>query len=609
MRSFITPPSRAAIANALLFSTLFACVACVKVGPNTSTPPRSSDTIASVWAVGDGEKVKRDDLTHPARYRNSAWDGKSIRLFGARNEIVSFQIIVEAGRKGIDALSLRLPELVSRDLTTRIVYRPPGTDPTHWVDRPIELFSEHYMRIDRPTCADWMVVPCKIGAPTDMMGDKPVQLVPENARPGRGGFPVQVEARKNQAFWVDIYLEKNLPAGHYDGVVTVDADGASRPVPIDLEVLDFTLPDEAETTYMIYYREETTKQYHGKNLDARYHRFAHRNRVEFVQAYDIAAMKQYAGRFDGSDFTAGVGYEGPGAGVGNRMAPRTFWDPGTLFDDPVTAEAEANAWMTYLEKNFPRARTLLYMPDEPGWEQFDRIRHIADNIHKINGPGKDLPIFITHAYTKELAGAIDIWATVASQYKSLYAAQERLAGREMIYYNGQRSWVGANVIDTPATDPRVHGWATFKAGIPLYFYWHANHWYHNQNAPATYERNQNVWAAPLTFVNRLGEFGNGDGVLVYPGEEKLHPGQDRAIEGPISTIQMANLRRGAQDNLYLLLARRCGREDVVREAIAAVVPAILDETGSEVGFAERGDTFEGARRLLADAIVNCLRKH
>jgi hypothetical protein len=33
---------------------------------------------------------------------NTAWDGHKIKIFGARNEIIAFQLIVEADKEGID---------------------------------------------------------------------------------------------------------------------------------------------------------------------------------------------------------------------------------------------------------------------------------------------------------------------------------------------------------------------------------------------------------------------------------------------------------------------------------------------------------------------------
>src|SRR4029453_12728948 len=70
--------------------------------------------VRRIWVVNDGEKVERDALNHPAAARNSAWDGHVARIFGARNEIVAFQGIVEGDARGVNALSLRLPELASR---------------------------------------------------------------------------------------------------------------------------------------------------------------------------------------------------------------------------------------------------------------------------------------------------------------------------------------------------------------------------------------------------------------------------------------------------------------------------------------------------------------
>jgi hypothetical protein len=88
-------------------------------------------------AVSDGEKVGRDGLASPWRERNSAWDGRRVRVFGARNEIVAFQVIVESDAAGIKTLSPRAPELRQKGGASRIRYAPPAADPTDTVGRPI----------------------------------------------------------------------------------------------------------------------------------------------------------------------------------------------------------------------------------------------------------------------------------------------------------------------------------------------------------------------------------------------------------------------------------------------------------------------------------------
>ncbi len=63
--------------------------------------------VRRVWAVNDGEKIERDARDHPASAGNSAWDGRVVRVSGARNEVVAFQVIVEADAQGIAKLSVR----------------------------------------------------------------------------------------------------------------------------------------------------------------------------------------------------------------------------------------------------------------------------------------------------------------------------------------------------------------------------------------------------------------------------------------------------------------------------------------------------------------------
>ncbi len=574
----------------------------------------ATDAVAGVrrvWAVNDGEKIERDARDHPAAVRNSAWDGATVRLVGARNEIIAFQVIVEADAGGIGRLSLRLPHLASG--TDGIVYRPPAADPTDYTGRPIQIFAVHYMRVDRPSHASWVYDRDSPAAPADPTGWKPVQLVPEHAAAGRGGLPVAVRPHENQSLWIEVFIGRERAAGVYRGTIEIAADGAVRALPVELEVLDFVLPDENSMHAMLYYSGDQPERYHGRNLDPAYHRLAHRHRVELVHAYDETSLTAAWDRFSGEAFTAARGYEGPGAGVGTVIAPRTFYGPGTGFDERESAWRLSDAWMTFLRSRLPHALTFLYMPDEPGPDQYPRIRRIAEHIHSNPGPGRALPIFVTKAYVPELADSIDIWDAGPLHFKLDRVAAERARGKQHWFYNGGRPAAGAITIDAPATDPRATIWAAFKHDVPVYFYWHAVHWRHNSQKVG--DRDQNVWADSITFDNRkqpdkpIDDQGyiHGDGVLIYPGEEKRHPDQDRGIPGPIATVQLANFRRGLQDHQYLTYARRLGLHDVVAESLAAVVPRVFSDAGDRVGFAEEGDAFEAARVRLGRAIAAAVR--
>jgi hypothetical protein len=566
-------------------------------------------SVRTIWAVNDGEKVERDDLNNPNKRANSTWDGRTVKIFGARNEIIAFQLIVEADPDGIAKLQVKLPQLTQKNGKAKITYAAPVSDPTNYAGRPIQIFSVNYMNVEVASHAEWVYKVDSPAAPKDPTGWKPVQLIPENARAGLGGFPLRVVGNQNQSVWIEIYTDRNLPAGIYSGTITVDADGRKQTIPIELELFDFILSDENSMHAMVYYESLQPKLYQGRDLDSEYHRFAHRQRIELVHAYDINSATLAAGRFDGSDFTKAKGYEGPGLGVGNQIMPRTFYGPGKTFDERAAAWREADSWITFLRAKFPHAITFLYLPDEPGRSEYNYIRQLAENLHSNPGPGKALATFVTKHYVKDLDGAIDIWDTGPLGYDIKRADEERQHGRKYWIYNGGRPAAGAIVIDAPATDPRATIWACFKHGIDNYFYWHGVHWQHNRQKVG--ERKQNVWANPITFDNRgqpnkpIDDQGyiNGDGVLIYPGEDKLHPEQDRGVVGPISTIQLANFRRGLQDHQYLTLARKLKLDALVNEVLQSVVPRVFSDSGPAIGFSEAGNDYERARYKLAQAIA------
>ncbi len=599
----MTPPRIAA--GGPCVGTRHAFAACAVVMAALLTPLAAEAGIRAVWAVHDGLGLERDDLKNAAMSGNSVWDGRSVRIVGARNEIVAFQVIVQADEQGIDALTVALPSLAGSKAGEVIRYRAPEPDPTLTVDLPIRIYSLHYMKVTRESHAEWVWEPGSEAAPADTLGWKPVQIVPENARAERGGFPLRVRPNQNQSIFIEIYTGHGRPAGLYKGTITVNADGRTRRVPIALEVLDFALPDRPTLPVMVYFEKSEVELYQGRDLSAAYHRFAHAHRVELVHAYTPELVEQQAGRFDGRAFSREAGYEGPGEGVGNRIVPASFYGPRAF----ATRDGwpQADSWVTFLQRTLPGALSFVYLPDEPKPDRFPEVRRIAQTVHDNPGPGGRLLTFLTRRIEPALKGVIDIWCSPPQALDLAAAAAEQKEGHQVWVYNHGRPNGPSLVIDAPPTDGRVVGWAAFKHRLDGYFFWHGVHWRHNSQKQG--ERNQNVWAEPVTFDNRgqpnKRDFGyiNGDGVLMYPGEEKLHPEEDRGIAGPIDSLQFANLRRGLQDYEYLALARRLGLDDLVSESLQAIVPRVFSDAGERVGFSEDGDAFERARIRLGRAIA------
>ncbi len=213
------------------------------------------------------------------------------------------------------------------------------------------------MNVTAESHADWAWKPGSPAAPRDTTGWKPVQLVPENARAGRGGFPLAVGPGLGQALWIEIYVGRDRPAGVYDGTLTITADGKATALPVELRVFDFALPDANSLPVMVYFEPDQPELYQGRNLDPAYHRFAHRHRVELVHAYDEAKVEAHRGRFDGSDFRPKSGYEGPGEGVGNTIVPASFYGPGPAFEQRESAWKRSDAWMAFLAPHASRRRS------------------------------------------------------------------------------------------------------------------------------------------------------------------------------------------------------------------------------------------------------------
>src|SRR6266513_4086897 len=72
------------------------------------SPVIAFSQVKKVWALGDGEKVFRNDANHPDKSGNFTWDGKTIHLKGLYNEVLAFQVIAEIEIQGAKAIELSL---------------------------------------------------------------------------------------------------------------------------------------------------------------------------------------------------------------------------------------------------------------------------------------------------------------------------------------------------------------------------------------------------------------------------------------------------------------------------------------------------------------------
>ncbi|HUU29607.1 MAG TPA: dockerin type I domain-containing protein [archaeon] len=569
-----------------------------------------SSSVAETWAVGDGEKVFRGDLNHRSKSSNSIWDGSTIRLKGLYNEVLAFQVIVVADSSGAAGVEVSVDPLTHSSSGKAISAY--GTA-AYGSGGGIELFSEHYIQVVRPTSPLWFYG-SEASAPERMTGWIPDPLITPDALPGQGGFPLDIPPGQVQGFWVDLYLprDRSYPAGAYKGMVRVLEQGWEvDSIPLELTLLPHYLPDENHSNVWLYH--DSAEPYYPDlspaQIESMLKHEAHRHRIDLVggfrphySRFEKAMLDSYKPYLDGSAFTSTAGYEGPGQGEGEYIFPVGMYGSTVMEDSESDVRQQSDLWVNWFEANAPNARFFWYLIDEPGTDMFNWIRERSGWVHNNPGPGKRLPVFITREYTLLLSEEIDIWAGGQGVYTNMLSYL-RNKGRDHWFYNGFRPRWGSTILEAEAVDLRMNAWAKYLYDVNTWFIWHGTHWRHNHQGPRAGQPQQ-VFTDPVTFISGPNSFGNGDGIVFYPGHDPFFPQEDRGVNRLLGSIKLKNIRRGQQDYEIMWLAEQKAGRDEVLKIVRSVVPKAFNDVDKKaaVPWSQRGDDYDQARARLLDLL-------
>ena len=458
--------------------------------------------ITAVWAVDESEKVRGDDLDHPSKTdsQNSVWDGKQIRVFGARNEVVGFQVILEAEGKGAVGVSVYLDSLSSGAGVIKNLRTP--ADPFDYAGRRIELFTESYIDVQKRS--EWWLAGAR-PLPDDLhTGRIPDALVPVDVggtfAHGSGGAPFNIPAGANQGIWIDVYVPAGQPPGEYQGLVrVVEAGKSTFSVPVILTVYGFTLSDTTHLHNHFFWSWVTGAARHGVSDNSPgywqlFHNYAkvfHRHRLDLIDGGRTLPVfvARLAGYYTGALYTAKYGYEGPGAGVGNQTysigtydQPADGWKSGFFPDSAGAWQRAADAWEGWFQANAPAVVRYKYLEDEPPYSRWSDVMRKALWIRNAPGVGRNLGTHVTTRMGRELVGAVSFWMTSGhagwpdtggtAGFDIGVARERKAAGDKVGFYNGQRPSYGEPVaIDNFAADARVNPWIAWKYDADQYFLW------------------------------------------------------------------------------------------------------------------------------------------
>jgi len=636
--------------------------------PDQPSPPLASGDIAHVWANEGGDKVTRDELratNDPRTVLNSVWDGTSISLFGARNEVVSFNLVLEAPTIDVADVNVSLTELIGPEGASITTTPADGDAVFNYVGRNIELFYVRYLEI-RGISTDLFFLGydyderhiserCRrpydkeTGEGVGSWEDRPChdKFYPDIAVPLELNAPFTIPAGTNQSVWGDIYIPQDVPAGDYTGTISITEGGVLiRQIPISLRIRNFTLPDLPSARTMLFLcRECINDRYLGEDnayprpgtpfyaqsleLADRHFQLAHRHKISLIDDYtEIEQMDAtWTSCLNGTLFTPARGYDGVGVGVGNNVysiGTYSSWP----WQDGTQAEmwTHTDAWVNWFDAQAFATPTdyFLYLIDES--DDYAQIEQWSQWMDDNSGPGQhlmsmatiDLPTAATNTPSLDIpsswysTGLTDVWQNAVDS--TLANADQRF-----YMYNSNRPTSGSFAIEDEGVALRELAWGQYKMGVDRWFYW-ASTYYDNYQGNTL---QTNVFQRAQTYGevegvdDVLGETGwnylNGDGVLFYPGTDTRYPEESYGVQGPFASLRLKHWRRGVQDVDYFTLSAAIDPERTA-QIVNSVVPSILWEVGAtdpedptwvlaDISWPTDPDVWEAARAELADIIA------
>jgi hypothetical protein len=579
--------------------SLGACGKKSKKANDDWTPPTPEvPATASVWVVDDSVRVGKRDGARPilAGTDNPVWSpGKAVSLFGLPGETIAIQVGVTAGPTALSKVYVQLEQLSGPGTIAN-----EGTAP--W--KPIERFVVHDVTIERRSggkVAGESLGWYKGAQPPDEgnRGGVPDPLIPIEHAVEWADYPMTVASGEHRIVWIDLTLDDDLASGTYRGEILVNANTAELArYPVELVVGRTKLPYAAAPT-MLFHDPDMVRGRVGHDLaEPHYLQLIHRHHItpffNIKSAADVAARRA---QLTGELFTSRHGYNGPGAGVGQDViALGTYGSLGDPGPEPLADVEQAVAALKaggFLDRD-----VFIYAIDEQcESDRAPRWRALLDASDDANVR----TLLVGHTCSEPPASQpVDLAIVFSSSFDPKKRDQAVAKGKRVWVYNGMLPRVGSYLTDGDPMSLRANPWLQTLYDIERWFYWESVFWGDGNNGGlGPYD----PWSTAETFHNQHGDHCNGDGVLVYPGDQPGFDGKSLGFQGVVPSFRLKQWRRGIQDAGYLELARAIDREKADAIARALIGKGFSDvDTKGEPTWPRDGAKWTEARRKLFDMI-------
>ena len=510
-----------------------------------------------LWWSSSGWKISPDKPLPETK-------GRTIVIRAARNEAEAAQLVVR-------------PTVSLRDFTirTEALTGPGGaTIPAE----NVEVLEVRYVNVTHPT--DKSSVP----------GLWPDPLPPINE-------PIELEADKNQPFWIRVKVPRKVPAGAYTGSIHLAAQNYSADVKLRVKVYDFVLPDRMtcttafgfSTSNVFRYQKLSDSKHRRQVLDKYWASFGAHHispynpapldelKVTWPKVTESLEPEQLKPVFDWTAWDKamerGIDYYHfnsfrlsiPGLGGGTFHSRREPELLGFSEDTPhykAAFDAYCRDVQEHLREKGWLDEAFIYWFDEPAPKDYE---FVMNGFAKLKRAAGDINRMLTEQVEPNLIGGPNIWCPVSNNYKHEPAEQRRRHGEKFWWYicTGPKAPYCTLFIDHPGTELRVWLWQSWKRKINGILVWQTNYWTSSAAYPDR-EHPQNPYQDPMGWRSGYSTpkgakkpWGNGDGRFIYPPESAAdaHP-TEPVLEGPVESIRWEMLRDGIEDYEYLAILSR-----------------------------------------------------
>lgn len=570
----------------------------------------------AVWGAPAGLRIHPNLPIHPRSTSVFRLADKTVELVAARNDVVDFQIVVQAERS-----KLRNVRLAAGDFA----------DGEERIEADaIQFFKQASISVH--SYESWFSI--QTGTP-GIARDYPDVLVPLGIRGGPKGF--DVSSHSAVGVWVEIHVPDDAFPGLYRGTIEATAGRQMiETIDVELRVLDVAVPSERRLQVLASIQEPIIYARHLRRGGKPYVPVTLLHE-EPLRDEAIAWLDRYMQVFHEHRVSPFLEKLGPILDLDDDGRVRLQWREYDevagkyLNGDGYSDGAAATAWPIPFRTDFPdpkrygglgskrfRELAIDYLRQcaehfrEKGWfdrhfiflspadefasapyktfRTYGRLIKEADPQLRLVCPTPlepmDLVGWFGHLF-EDMDDIAAIYCPTAQLLDPLAALQKQAAGKQVWWRDPRPPFAGSGRIEAPLAHARSWAWQAYRYPVNAIWLGRACNWADDPFAEIIDRNRQpsNQW-------------------LVYPGDRF---GMDR----PLPSARLKSLRRGLLDYEYLRMMEEIGG-GLSAELIAGTMvkyahaDAYADNfmDGRRHGGIDEPDQWERARRLLLETLAH-----